>query len=157
MKTFAFRLERILQWRITSLKTEEMRIEKLRLSQELARVENEKLEQALLRAKQSTGNQTLVKGADLNALDSYTMRLARELGLANKKMSSLSEAIAKQMLVVTNCDRNVRLLERLRDRRREEWQIEMNRELDALSADFSEGRWLRRRQDAQRLGGSGQC
>lgn len=154
MKTFAFRLERILQWRIASLKTEEMRIEKLRFSLELASMDNQKLVQALLRAKQSAGNQTLVKGADLHALDSYTIRLAKEIALANKKMSSLSEAIAKQMLVVSNCDRNVRLLERLRGRRQEEWQIEMNRELDALSADFSGGRWLRGRRDAQRLGGS---
>lgn len=154
MKTFAFRLERILQWRITSLQTEEMRVEKLRFTLELASMEKEKLVQALSKAKQSTGNQTLVKGADLHALDSYTIRLAEELALASKKMASLSEAIAKQMLVVSNCDRNVRLLERLRDRRREEWQTEMNRELDALSADFSGGRWLRGRRDAQRLGGS---
>lgn len=154
MKTFAFRLERILQWRITSLKTEEMEIEKIRFSLELARMDNEKLVQALSRAKQSTGNQTIVKGADLHALDSYTIRLAKEIALANKKMSSLLEAIANQLLVVSNCDRNVRLLERLRDRRREEWQIEMNRESDALSADFSGGRWLRGRRDAQRLGGS---
>jgi hypothetical protein len=154
MKTFAFRLERILQWRITSLKTEEMRIEKIRFRLELARVENEKLVQVLLRAKQSTGNQTPVKGADLHALDSYTIRLAAEIALAEKKMSALSDAIEKQMLVVSDCDRNVRLLERLRDRRREDWQTEMNRELDALSADFSGGRWLRGRRDAQRLGGS---
>jgi hypothetical protein len=154
MKTFAFRLERILQWRITSLQTEEMRVEKLRFTLELASMEKEKLVQALSKAKQSTGNQTLVKGADLHALDPYTIRLAEELALASKKMASLSEAIAKQMLVVSNCDRNVRLLERLRDRRREEWQTEMNRELDALSADFSGGRWLRGRRDAQRLGGS---
>lgn len=154
MKTFAFRLERILQWRITSLQTEEMRVEKLRFTLELASMEKEKLVQVLSKAKQSTGNQTLVKGADLHALDSYTIRLAEELALASKKMASLSEAIAKQMLVVSNCDRNVRLLERLRDRRREEWQTEMNRELDALSADFSGGRWLRGRRDAQRLGGS---
>src|SRR5579863_6135615 len=119
MKTFAFRLERILQRRITSLKTEEMRIEKLRFSLELASMDNEKLVHALSRAKQSTGGQALVKGADLHALDSYSIRLAKEIALGNNKMSSLSEAIAKQMLVVSNCDRNVRLLERLRVRRQE--------------------------------------
>jgi hypothetical protein len=145
MRAFAFRLERILQWRVTSLKSEEMGLEKIRFSLELAALDHERLVQASLRARQSTGNQALVKGADLDALDSYARRLAKEIALANQRMSSLSEAIARQMLVVVNCDRNVRLLERLRDRRREQWQTEMNRELDALSADFSGGRWLRGR------------
>lgn len=147
MKAFTFRLERVLQWRITSLKMEEMRLEKIRFGLKLARLDNETLAQAFLQAKRSTGTQTLVKGADLHALDSYTTRLAKEIALSNRKMSSLSEAIAKQMVVVSNGDGNVRLLERLRDRRREEWKTDMNRELDALSADFSGSQWLRGRRN----------
>lgn len=147
MKTFTFRLERVLEWRITSLKTEKIRLEKIRFSLALARMDSETLAETFLQAKRSTGTQTLVKGADLHALDCYTARLAKEIVLSNEKMSSLSETIAKQILVVSNCDGSVRLLERLRDRRQKEWKTDMNRELDALAADFSGSQWLRGRRN----------
>jgi hypothetical protein len=150
MNAFRFRLERILHWRITSLKVEEARLEHIRFNLEVARAEREKLASAFVASKQSTGQQVLLRGADLHALDSYEGRLRTEIALAIAKMASLSEAIAKQSLVVSGCDRNVRLLERLRARRRLDWQKEANRELDELASDFSAGQWLRQKRDASR-------
>ena len=147
MKAFAFSLERVLRWRITSLRTEQLRLEQIRFSLEQARTANAGLAQSFSEAKQSAGSGTLLTGADLYALDSYTARLSREIALGNQRMSSISETISRQMVVVSGCDRNVRLLERLRDRRQAEWQIEMNRERDAESGDFSASQWLRTRQD----------
>jgi len=148
MKAFAFSLERVLRWRLTSLRTEQLRLEQIRFSLEQARTANASLSQSLSAAKQSAGSGALLTGADLYAVDSYADRLSREIALGNQRMSTISETIAKQMVVVSGADRNVRLLERLRDRRQAEWQIEMNRELDALSGDFSASQWLRTKQNA---------
>ena len=148
MKAFAFSLERVLRWRITSLRTEQLRLEQIRFTLEQARTANAGLAASFSAAKQSAGSGALVTGADLYALDSYTARLSREIALGSQRMLSISETIAKQMLVVSGCDRNVRLLERLRDRRQAEWQIEMNREADSEAGDFSAGQWLRTKQNA---------
>jgi hypothetical protein len=91
-----------------------------------------------------------MNGADLQALDAYAVWVERELALMGGKISAHEQAVEKQKLIVSNCDRNVRLLERLRGRRKLEWQGENDRDLDALSADYSAAHWLRERQDAER-------
>jgi flagellar biosynthesis chaperone FliJ len=148
MKEFTFSLERVLRWRITSFRKEQLRLEQIRFSLEEARAANASLAESFSAAKESAGSDALLTGADLYALDSYTARLSREIALGNQRMSSISETIAKQMVVVSGCDRNVRLLERLRDRHRTDWQTEMNRETDAQSGDFSASQWLRNKQTA---------
>ena len=152
MKAFTFSLERVLRWRVTSLKAEQQRLDQIRFSLEQARTENGNLAQSFSMAGQSTIGKALLTGADLYALNSYTSHLVREIAVVKQRMESIAEAIAKQLLVVSGCDKNVRLLERLRDRRQAEWQTEMNRELDTQSGDFSASQWLRTKRDAVRPG-----
>ena len=152
MKTFTFSLERVLRWRNTTLKAEEGRLEQIRFSREQTRTANASLALSFSTAGQSVSGNPLLTGSDLYALNSYAARLSREIICGNQRMASLSEAIAKQMLVVSACDRNVRLLERLRERRKAEWQTEMNRELATESGDFSAGQWLRNKRDAAASG-----
>jgi hypothetical protein len=150
MKAFSFRLERILSWRIASLKAEGTRLEQIRYSLELAKTEKENLALAISQATRSTSSDRIIRGTDLHLLATYAERLNREMILASQKIATLMEAVTKQLLAVSSCDRNVRLLERLRGRRREEWQADMNRELDELSAEFAGGQWQRTRRDPVR-------
>jgi len=152
MKAFLFSLEQVLRWRMTTLKTEQVRLEGIRFHLEQARIEKLMLSQSLSDAKQSIGAQGLMTGTDLRNIDSYTARLGKQVEQANQKMSSLSEAIAKQLLVVSGADRNVRLLERLRGRRLAEWQMEMNKESEEQSSDFSAGQWMRGKRDSGSAG-----
>jgi hypothetical protein len=148
MKAFTFRLDRVLDWRTTSLKMEEAKLEPLRVSLEEVRVEDERLTQAVLRARQTTQSQQSLSGADLQALAFYALRMDKERVLLAAKIAVREEAVRKQKEVVFTCDRNVRLLERLRGRRKVEWLEENNRELDALSDDYSAAAWLREQKDA---------
>ncbi len=150
MKAFSFSLERVLRWRMTTLKTEQVRLEGIRFHLEQARIEKEKLSQSLADAKQSISGQGLLTGADLRNIDSYAARLGKQVELTDRKMSSLSEAIAKQLLVVSGADRNVRLLERLRERRVAEWQAGMNKESEEESSDFSAAQSQRGKNDSGR-------
>jgi len=148
MKTFAFRLERVLHWRATSLKVEKAKLEPIRARLEHARAELEKLVQALYRAKQ-TAREHPVSGADLQALESYSAAVEREIGLMGGNIVGHEQAVEKQKQVVAVCDRNVRLLERLRSRRKVEWQSEHDQELEALSSDYSAAQWSRERQSGE--------
>ena len=152
MKAFTFSLDLVLRWRMTSLKLEQARLEKIRSSLEQARTESGDLEQSFSKAGQSTIGSALLTGADLHALASYTARLVKEIAQVKLRMVSISAAIAKQMVVVSGCDRNVRLLERLRVRRQAEWQMEVNREADTQSGEFKASQWLRTKQDAAEPG-----
>src|ERR1700722_10018144 len=129
MKSFAFRLERVLQWRTTSLKTEKAKLEPIRALLEDARIERETLAQALFQAKQAAYRNPL-DGAALQALDSYAAWGDRQLTLLGGKILGHEQSVDKQNQVVVHCDRNVRLLERLRSRRKVEWLGEHDRELD---------------------------
>ena len=152
MKAFTFSLDRVLRWRVTTLKLEQAQLEKIRSSLEQARTESGNLEQSFSKAGESTIGSALLTGADLHALNSYTARLVREIALAKLRIVTISAAIAKQMVVVSGCDRNVRLLERLRVRRQAEWQMEVNREADTQSGEFTASQWLRTKQDAAEPG-----
>jgi hypothetical protein len=143
MNAFTFRLERVLHWRITSLRLEEARLKQTRATLEVARTERERLSHALSQAKQQT--ETFLTGADLLALDRYAASLDKQVALSDQRITALSEATAKQTLVVARCDRDARLLERLRCRRLAEWQTGINRELESQMSDFSGSKWLRAR------------
>jgi flagellar export protein FliJ len=150
MKAFAFRLGRVLDWRSTSLKMEEAKLEPLRASLDEVRIEDQRLAQAVLNARQTTHSQHSLNGADLQALASYAVRMDEERALLADKIAVHEEAVRKQKEVVFTCDRNVRLLERLQGRRKVEWLEENNRELDSLSDDYSAASWLREQREAER-------
>lgn len=143
MKAFVFRLQRVMAWRVAALKTAEVRLEEVRFGLETAKREKKTLDDVLSTTKQSAALRPDLHGSDLHAIHLYSARLQRETRAVEQKIKLFDEAVARQILVVTECDREVRLMERLRDRRLKDWQSECDRELDEVASDFSGSQWLR--------------
>jgi flagellar export protein FliJ len=131
MKKFEFRLETALRLRLTQLKREKLKLQSLLF-------EETKLERLLLdleaeRLKASSNLQSCstVGAFELRALSAFN------LGAETRKMS-LKQQLARQAQLIREArqhvmlaERNLRLLEKMRDKERAEWQTAWDRDLQA--------------------------
>jgi flagellar protein FliJ len=135
MKAFEFRLERIADYRRQQAELARNELQKLTMLVEQLTAERNSLEQQGVDMRASTMSRSDLTGQDLMALSAYEDRLSRTVRQIENKKADVSEQVDKQRSVVLEAERNVKLLDRLRDRKFQEWQAESDRELDALAAD----------------------
>ncbi len=135
MKAFEFRLQRIADFRRQESDVAKSRLQGL-LS-EMRRLEDERrsLEEQRREARSSTSAQNDLRGEDLLALSSFQEYLGRRLKELSQKESDLASKIEKQRDAVVEAERKVKLLDRLKERKFQEWRAASDRELDDLAAD----------------------
>ena len=100
------------------------------------RAELEALKKSATAAGQAIKAEKWVRPADLTNLAHYGHRVDREIREWTARIAAQAEVIRNQEEVVVQAKRNVRLLEKLRDQRRADWQSEANREADRATDDF---------------------
>jgi len=143
MTSFRFRLERVLELRRTQLEVEEAGYRER--AAELAALDRSRaeVEAAGIRAEIEVREWSPVSGHELAALGSFRLHVrAREADLAVRRMACVRK-LDEQRKAMLEARRRCRLLERLRERRLEEWQAESNRELEELAAESYLARWGR--------------
>ena len=151
MRIFEFRLEKVLRWRQAQLEVEQFSLG--RLAAECARwdarlthldKEREGAEQAVLASR-------TVGGTELGALARYQERLHKEKQIAAGRLLQSEQKMEKQRERLLAARRGFRLLEKLRQVRRTEWEAAVNREFDALADEAFLARWaFRSRRDPAR-------
>ena len=143
MKAFRFRLERILAWRQTQLSIETAKLERLQAERrELGHKRRNLIERraaAHLSVSQAA-NLQVIDLAELENLRRWTQNEERKLELQLKKLEGMVE---QQTRCLADANRNVRLLEKLKERHLAEWQATVDREVEGLAAESAIGRWLR--------------
>jgi flagellar export protein FliJ len=97
--------------------------------------ERDRVEQQAIEMRTATMSRPDLNGQDLMALSSYEDHAARTVRQIELKKTELAKQIDKQRSLVRVAELNVKLLDRLRDRKFQEWRAESDRELDALAAD----------------------
>jgi flagellar protein FliJ len=137
MKAFKFSLDRALQLRERELKTEEAALEHL-LNQRVRMMDEMKaLDVSLQQARVSIQSQQFVRPAELVSLDRYNVRVARERKEWQAKIAAHDAVVEKQRAKVVASRGGVRLLEKLREKRKLEWQAQGDKEMEELATDFS--------------------
>ena len=145
MKAFKFRLQRVLELRESEVKTEEAALERLYAVRTRMEQERDALSAALARMSGAVRGEQFVQPSQLIALDRYKDHVKREMVTFASKLAAHEVEIEKQKARVVAARGRVKLMEKLRDKRHEEWEAESNRELEELAADFSTAQWLRSR------------
>jgi flagellar export protein FliJ len=145
MKSFRFRLQRVLELRESEAKTEEAALEQLWVRKAQMEAERDGLAQSLERMTGSVTRQQFVNPSELVMLDRYKDHVKSELKKWVQKLAAHERDIERQNARVIAARGRVKLLEKLRDKSHEEWQREVDRELDELTADFAAAQWLRLR------------
>jgi flagellar export protein FliJ len=143
MKKFRFPLSRVMDWRRTQARIEESKLERLftELREIDARVtelneERTGSEMALIAAPSNTG-------ADLAALGAFQRFAIVEQGRLAVKRAECAQRIAAQTQAVVARRRDVRLIEKLKERRLETWRADFGREIDAQAEEAYLAKWNR--------------
>jgi flagellar export protein FliJ len=143
MIAFKFRLQRVLHLKETQLKTEEFKLEALLRQRKEMQARIEAAAQVVRTERQAIESATYANSAQLLAFEHFKRRAEKERQEALRQLAAHDEAVEKQRAAIVEARRGVLLLEKLREKRRADWQVEADKELEALAADFSAAQWLR--------------
>ena len=143
MKSFRFRLESVLSWRGAQLTVAEAKAEQLRGG---LRATNKAMADVVERraaAQAIVGHATSISGAELGAFEASRVWAIREEKRLAACMVELRQSIEVQNRCVAQARRGVELVERLKERKYENWKTEADREIDELAAESAIAQWRR--------------
>ena len=144
MKSFRFRLERVLSWRGSLLTVAETKAQQLLGG---LRTTNEAMADVVERraaAQAAVGQAASLSGAELGAFEASRVWAIREEQRLAARSLVLRHSIEVQNRCVTEARRGVKLIERLKARKHESWQAGADHELDDLAAESAIVQWRRR-------------
>ena len=141
MTTFSFRLERVLEWRKAQLELAQAALS--RIAGECARWDAAlaKLANARAQADALVQSPGPVNGAELGALSRYQAYVEQQRKIATDRRRDCQTRLEQQRTRVLEARREHRLLEKLREVRRAEWESAVNREFEALAAETYLAQW----------------
>ena len=135
MKRFSFRLEKALDWRRKQLELEESRYKRQAAAlADLDRARAE-LEASAIRAEVQVRAWTPLAGRDLVALAQFREYLSHAEQTLAARRAACERQLHEQEKVMLEARRRCRLLERLRERRWEQWRADCDRELEQFAAE----------------------
>ena len=143
MKAFQFRLKRVLELREMQLRTEEAKLDQLYAARRRMEAEMQLMEESLKKARTELSRQATLRSADLLALEFYDRHVVSERKHWEARLVAHDRIIEQQQAAVVEARRQVRLLEKLRERRQAEWQAGQDKELEELAAEFAAAQWGR--------------
>jgi hypothetical protein len=144
MKSFRFRLERVLSWRGAQLTVAETKAQQLlgglcTTNEAMADVVEHRAA-----AQTAVGRAASISGAELAAFEASRVWAIREEKRLAARSLMLRQSIEVQNLCVTEARRGVKLIERLKARKHESWKAGADHELDDLAAESAIAQWRRR-------------
>jgi len=141
MTTFRFRLDRVLQWRQAQLELAQAALS--RVAAERARWDGilANLTNARAQAEGTLQSGAPVNGAELGALARYQAYVEQQKKIALERRRECQARLEQQRARVLQARREHRLLEKLRQVRRAEWESAVDREFEALAAETYLAQW----------------
>ena len=143
MKKFTFPLERVLAWRHTQSRLEETVLERLHVELQGLDRRLEDLDRSLKYAGDDLLRHSSTTAPEIAALEHYRAASAAQAAQIAKLRADLHPKIEQQNRVVAERRRDTRLLERLRERRLQEWNAELVREVEQLAEESHISRMVR--------------
>ncbi|MGH9721621.1 MAG: hypothetical protein ACRD8O_15545 [Bryobacteraceae bacterium] len=141
MRKFQFELSRILDWRRRQLEVEETKLAPLLAEQRAIETERAATEREETEANVAIATVHSTTGEELAAFDAYRLYLKDVRKRIESRLANCANSIEKQRQAIVTARRQVRLLERLKERRRNEWQAAADREQENLAAELYLARW----------------
>lgn len=134
MKRFDFPLETALKWRRSQLEMAEATLRKLIGDRALAANQLLALHQSTLEERTAVQS-AKADAAERQSLAEYIRWAKNRKTKIEMQVLELDRQIAAQRVEVERCRRNCELLEKLKARKRSEWQAGADREVEQLAAD----------------------
>lgn len=143
MQAFRFRLQRVLHVREKQLEVEEVRFKQAAAAVAELDRSLSGMRASVALAETELRRSSKLDGSELAAFDSYRSGMQRrERELLGRRRERLN-AMERQQAVMMEARRRCRLLERLKERRREEWDAARDRELEETASESFLAGWAR--------------
>ena len=144
MKRFSFRLERILTFRRIQRRQTELRLQELHGQEALLLAAEQSVIEAEHRTKNERAGISHTSGLELRAYQSYLEALDSRRGDIQTKIHGNRAAFDHIKADLVERDRQVKLLEKLRERRLHQHRRQEAREEEIEAGENSLNRWRRR-------------
>jgi flagellar export protein FliJ len=148
MNAFRFPLQKVLDWRRCELDLAELKFQRLTAAVTAVDQALAELETAGIRAEILVRDWSPVCGRDLDALGSFRTNVRKRNAELAARRVECEARLAAGRGEMLEARRRLRLLERLRDRRFEDWRLARDKELEELAAEAYLARWTSRRHAA---------
>ncbi len=145
MTPFRFRLERVLAVRVTQFQLAESAYGEAESRLRDAQTRHAALKAAKNETRNSIARMSDVTGNMLEPLGDWFHWTEIEDGRFIKLEKTFADELAKRRQELVKAHGKVRLLEKLRDGRRADWQKAFDREIEEIAADAINSRWVRSR------------
>lgn len=141
MKKFRFPLERLLNYRRAQLAAEQAKLEKILAEQRALRERRAALEREDRAIRENLRRLPELASAELEAAAMFRRYAETETVRLLSAEGELASRLERQREAVLCARREVEVLERLRERKREDWRRELDREMEAQVAELVIARW----------------
>lgn len=135
MTRFSFRLERVMDYRRLQRDLAQARLEKIIAARQLLHVKLIENQQAQASSWLSPAVGAQVSPEQLNAAGAHREALKRSAANLKIQASEIEQQIRREQLMVLEAKRKYELLEKLKTRRRNEWQYQFDQQLEEIAGD----------------------
>lgn len=135
MTRFQFRLQSVLRWRQAQLDAERAKLEQLVAEQRKVNAAVEALRNERAQAKAFLSGKSDLQGVELRLVSSFLLGVEARAAKLRDHLRAITQSVEAQRKQVARADRNVRLLNKLREKKLEEWKQEADREIETLAQE----------------------
>jgi len=143
MKRFSFRLQNVLKWRLLQLELAEEKLQELFGEARSLEARQVSLAEGKAAEEHSVLNAKTVPAQELAALDAHRRWTAAQQERLARQLLDCQGRIAAQREQVRKAEQNLKLLEKLRERRLAEWTFALEKEYEALGEEAFLAQWQR--------------
>jgi len=141
MNAFRFPLERALDWRRNELDLAELKFQQLTAALAAVDKARAELETSGIRAEILVRDWSPVCGRDLAALGSFRLHVRKKNRELAAQRAECAASLVAGRAAMLEARRRFRLLERLKERRLEDWRMARDKELEELASESCLARW----------------
>jgi flagellar export protein FliJ len=141
MKKFSFPLTRVMEFRRTQARLEEVKLEALYAGLRAMDTREATLIQRRVKSEKELKSAPSATGRELELFNNYGLAMKDELKRMDKTRVECRKRIDAQLAVLIRKRREVKLLEHLKDQRLEKWEHEMTKELDSQAEEAYLAKW----------------
>ena len=143
MKPFRFSLDRVLEFQAAQLRAEEVKLQILNEEAATLRRTSESLDQSRASEEDKVRNATVLNGSDLQSLELYRRQIQIQKQRLRDRLADVAKRLEAQREQLLKVRRKHRLLEKLKERRLQEWTIESSKELEQIASESHLARFVR--------------
>jgi flagellar export protein FliJ len=149
MTAFRFPLERVLDWRKLQMRAEE---EKLAVAQHKLETVNQRmtmLDAAELKSERGLRELPSIEGSELQTVAAFQARVRKMHDALEVEKQQCEKQIAAQRTRLLKARKDLRILEKLKERRHEAWAYLSEREIESIAADSYNSKLARAKDDVE--------